>query len=244
MNTKTTILLGAVFALLLSLTTISEAQVMNDNRSLTIKQQSIITIAAFTASGDMEKLKTALIKGLDAGLTVNEIKEILIQMYAYAGFPRSLNGIHTFMTVMDERRAKGIKDEVGREAGPVPPGMDKDEYGAKVRARLAGQEVIAPPSGYQLFTPAIDTFLKEHLFADILARDILDYRSRELATIAALAGMTGTEGQLRFHLGAAMNVGLTEGQLKDFIAVLEVEVGREQADKARQVLATVLASRK
>ena len=49
-----------------------------------------IPIAAFTANGDLEKLRTALSAGLDAGLTVNEIKEILVQMYAYVGFPRSL----------------------------------------------------------------------------------------------------------------------------------------------------------
>ena len=47
------------------------------------KQQKIVTIAAFTAKGDLQKLKTALNEGLDAGLTVNEIKEILVQMYAY-----------------------------------------------------------------------------------------------------------------------------------------------------------------
>ena len=74
--------------------------------------------------------------GLDAGLTVHEIKEILVQMYAYAGFPRSLNGINTFMAVMDERHAKGIKDAMGKDASPVPADMNKDAYGAKVRARL------------------------------------------------------------------------------------------------------------
>ena len=74
----------------------------------------------------MEKLKTALNKGLDAGLTVNEIKEILIQMYAYAGFPRSLNGINTFMAVVDERQVKGIRDEMGKEARPMPVDFNKD----------------------------------------------------------------------------------------------------------------------
>ena len=39
-----------------------------------------------------------------------------------------------------------------------------------MRAKLAGQEMIPAPAGYQLFTPIIDTFLKEHLFADIFAR--------------------------------------------------------------------------
>lgn len=63
---------------------------MNTTHALSAKQRSIIPIAAFTATGDQERLRTALTEGLEAGLTVNEIKEILVQMYAYAGFPRSL----------------------------------------------------------------------------------------------------------------------------------------------------------
>ena len=213
------------------------------SEGLNNRQEGIITIAAFTAAGELQKLKTALNEGLDAGLTVNEIKEILVQMYAYAGFPRSLNGINTFMAVMEERQAKGIKHEVGKEASPVPPTINKDEYGAKIRAKLAGQEVIPPPGGYQLFTPIIDTFLKEHLFADIFARDVLDHQARELATISALAAITGTAGQLRFHLGAAMNTGLTENQLNDFISTLRTRVGRKEAETAGEVLNAVLSDR-
>jgi 4-carboxymuconolactone decarboxylase len=244
MNKKLIVILAGIFISVFSIVTISEALNMDKNQALSAKQQGIIPITAFTANGDMEKLKSALNEGLDAGLTVNEIKEILVQMYAYAGFPRSLNGIHTFMAVMDERQVEGIKDEMGKEASPLPEDMNKDEYGAKVRARLAGQDVIPSPSGFQLFTPVIDTFLKEHLFADIFARDNLDYQSRELATISALAGMTGTEGQLRFHLGAAMNTGLTEAQMRDFISVLEAKVGRTEAESAREVLTRVLKDRK
>jgi 4-carboxymuconolactone decarboxylase len=217
---------------------------MNTTHALSAKQRGIIPIAAFTANGDQERLRTALTEGLEAGLTVNEIKEVLVQMYAYAGFPRSLNGIQTFMAVMDERQAKGIKDQEGQDASPLPAGMNRDEYGAKVRATLAGQEVIPPPAGYQLFTPVIDTFLKEHLFADIFARDILDHQSRELATVAALSGMTGTRGQLQFHLGAAMNVGLTEAQMRDFISVLAARVGERESESAAEVLTAVLNGRK
>ena len=216
---------------------------MDVNQALNTKQQSIIPIAAFTANGDLDKLKTALHDGLDAGLTVNEIKEILVHLYAYTGFPRSLNGIHTFMAVMDEQRAQGIEDEIGPEASPLPADMNKDEYGAKVRAKLAGWETIPPPGGYQLFTPIIDTFLKEHLFADIFARDVLDFQSRELVTISALASMTGTAGQLWFHLGAAMNTGLTEAQMKDFISVLECRVGKKEAESAHGILWKVLGER-
>jgi 4-carboxymuconolactone decarboxylase len=236
------IILSSILVSMFSIATISEAKTMK-NEGLNAREGKIVTIAAFTANGDLQKLKTALNEGLDAGLTMNEIKEVLVQLYAYCGFPRSLNAINTFMGVLEERRQKGIKDEPGKEPSPIPSNMNKDEYGAKVRARLAGQEVIPPPSGYQLFMPVIDTFLKEHLFADIFVRDNLDYQSRELATISALASMIGTAGQLQFHLGAAMNTGLTEAQMKDFISVLKSKVGKQEADNANEILARVLSTR-
>jgi alkylhydroperoxidase/carboxymuconolactone decarboxylase family protein YurZ len=222
----------------------SEANNMEKRHALNQKQQSIIPIAAFTADGDIERLKPALDKGLDAGLTVSEIKEVLVHLYAYTGFPRSLNALSAFMGILDERKAKGIEDTVGRDASPVPSNMDKDEYGAKVRAKLAGRETDISGAGWQLFSPAIDTFLKEHLFADIFVRDVISHQDRELATIAALANMTGTAGQLRFHLGAAMNTGLTETQMKDFISVLATGVDKKKAEDADKILNTVLNNRK
>lgn len=225
--------------------TITEAKDMNKEATLDAKQKAIVTIAAFTTSGDVERLKSALNEGLDAGLTVNEVKEVLVQMYAYAGFPRSLGGIWTFMGVMDERKAKGIQDKEGRDASPLPADLDRDAYGARVRDDLAGQdEVPTAKAPYQKFSPIIDTFLKEHLFADIFARDILTFQERELATIACLANLGGAEGPLKFHFGAAMNTGLSEGQMHDFIKVLEARVGEEQAMSADKVLSEVLAGRK
>jgi 4-carboxymuconolactone decarboxylase len=243
MDKKNTAFLAVLWIFLLSFAAISEAQTMEAHQALSAKQHSIISIAAFTANGGLDKLRTALHAGLDAGLTVNEIKEILVQMYAYAGFPRSLNGIHTFMAVMDERQAKGITDAMGKEASPVPADMNKDAYGAQVRARLGGREVIPPPSGYQLFTPVIDTFLKEHLFADIFARDNLDFLSREIATVGALSSLEGVNPMLRFHMGAAMNVGLTENQAKELVALIGSEVGKKAGDNAGEVLQQVLDSR-
>ena len=215
-----------------------------ETQPLDERQKSIIAISAFTASGDLGKLKPALARGLDAGLTVNEVKEILVQLYAYTGFPRSLNGIHTFMALMEERQRSGIQDEIGKEPSPMPAELNRDRYGAETRARLGGRSTVPPPSGYQVFVPAIDSFLKEHLFADIFYRDNLDWQSRELATISALAAMSGTAGQQRFHLNAAMNMGLTEEQMRAFIAVIEAKVGAEQAHVSQDVLTSILNQRK
>ncbi|MEW6530527.1 MAG: carboxymuconolactone decarboxylase family protein [Thermodesulfobacteriota bacterium] len=242
MNRGLAVILADVLILAFIIATSLEAQTMK-SEGLNAKQATIVTIAAFTANGDLQKLKTALNDGLDAGLTVNEIKEILVQMYAYAGFPRSLNGIFTFMGVMEEREQKGIKDEPGKEASPLPANLDKDKYGEEVLKRLTGTQVAPVKSGYQLFVPAIDTFLKEHLFADIFGRDNLDIQRREIATISALASMEGVNPMLQFHLNAGMNVGLTESQLRSLISVVESRVGKKEADNANEILSKVLSSR-
>lgn len=217
---------------------------MKEKSPLNPRQQAFIPIAAFTASGELDRLSPALVKGLEAGLTINEIKESLVQLYAYTGFPRSLNAIHAFMALLDERKAQGIEDIVGKEASPVPADLDKNGYGAKVRAQLSGLSQDYSGAPYQLFAPVIDTFLKEHLFADIFARDVLTHQERELVTIAALANIQGAGGQLRYHLGAAMHSGLSEAQLHDFIAVLENQVGKDQAKSAEAILTEVLSGRK
>jgi hypothetical protein len=69
-------------------------------------------------------------------LTVNEIKEILVQMYAYAGFPRSLNGISAFIGVLEEREQKGIKDELGREPSSLPADKSSIQLGTEIQTSL------------------------------------------------------------------------------------------------------------
>ena len=232
-NTSFSVLLG-LFMLLFGTVTAEAATMTN----LSQQQKAIIPIAALTAKGDIPNLKTAFVQGLDAGLTVNEIKEVLVQMYAYAGFPRSLNGLGAFGEVLKEREDKGIKDTVGKEASPLPAGKTSLELGTAVQTQLVGAPVNVAIS------PAIDEYLKAHLFGDIFGRDVLDYQSRELATVAALASLEGVGAQLRSHSNIAMNVGLTPAQMEELVSVLADKVGKTEGGRARQALDAALASRK
>src|SRR5215203_5653981 len=195
-----------LIVLLTSFSNIMNAQTgANKDQKLELREQSIVTISALTATGDLENLRKALNGGLDSGLTVNEIKEVLAQMYAYCGFPRSLNGINTFMAVLEERKNKGIKDTQGKTATPITDAGDKYERGRKTLETLTGQPQTKPAKGFGEFSPTIDRFLKEHLFADIFDSDVLTYQERELATISALAAMTGVVPQLESHISIGMN---------------------------------------
>ena len=212
-----------------------------EEKMLNEKQKSIIPIGAFTAVGDLENLKNSLNEGLDKKLTINEIKEILVQSYAYAGFPRSLNGINTFIVVLNEREKNNIKDEIGKEASPIENNINRNEYGEKVRTSLTGSR--STPA-YAKFAPVIDDFLKEHLFADIFMRDNLDYMSRELTTISILAGLGNVNPQLAAHMNICLNLGMTENQLIEFTNVLKEKVNKEIGDNAEKVAKQVIANRK
>lgn len=208
--------------------------------SLNSKQAAIIPIAAFTANGDTEKLEIALAKGLENGLTVNEIKEILVQMYAYAGFPRSLTGLSTFMNLISKRKQDGINDPIGESPKQLPPNADRNAIGTRIQTKLVGAPVKGPLFE---FAPAIDAFLKEHLFCDIFDRGVLTDQERELATIAALAALPAPQ-QLAAHLNISINTGLTEPQLQDYIGVMNEKVGKSEADLAAKTLDQVLARKK
>lgn len=221
----------------------AKAQTMK-NVNLTAREQKIAEIAAFTATGNMDKLRKALNDGLNAGMNVNEIKEILIQMYAYAGFPRSLNGISAFMEVINDREKQGIRDETGPAPAEIPAGEDKYAVGKQNFTVLFGSPGGKPKAPYEIFAPGIEVFLKEHLFADIFSRGILSFKDREIATVSALAAMQGTSAQLRSHFNAAMNVGLSDRQAREIVSVIEINVGTQQGSTASEVLDAVLESRK
>lgn len=206
-------------------------------KALAQQQQRIVPIAAFTANGDQASLRTAIQDGLDAGLSVNEIKEAQIHLYAYVGFPRALNGLATFMTVLDERKANGIKDEIGKQPATLPSDKTSLELGKEVQTELVGRPVSGPLFD---FAPDINTFLQSHLFGDLFGRGVLDYQYRELVTISALASIEGVESQLKSHIMIATNVGLSEAQLTEMATLLGMTVGNRESIRVAQAVKQAL----
>jgi len=208
--------------------------------TLSARQQAIPLIAAFMATSDMPRLDAALNQGLDAGLTVSEAKEIMVQLYAYTGFPRSLNALGELMKVVEARKQRGIQDAPGREPGRViPTGDELLAVGKANQTRIAGAPVQGPLFD---FAPVINQYLQAHLFGDIFERDNLDWQSRELATLGALAATPGVESQLRSHMAASMRVGLTAAQLRQLIQLLAKHGDAQAAARASEALAQALAT--
>lgn len=217
-------------------TTEAESRYAEANEVLTARQQAIVAVASYTGKGDLEHLKSALTQALEAGMTINEINEVLIHAYAYCGFPRSLRAIQTFMQVVDERKADGINDPVGREASAIKDNRSRYERGRDVLAEISGTPADTPKAGYAVFAPTIERFLKEHLFADLFGRDLLTWRERELATVSILAGVGGVEPMAYGHMSICLHLGITAGQLSALLNIVETNLGKTVSKPLRKVL--------
>ena len=180
------------------------------------EQAALMTaIACNEARGDQSSLAVAIDRGLDAGLTVSQVKEALSHLYAYTGFPRSLNALGTLQRVLEQRTAAGKATEEGIEASPLPTDFDALKQGTEVQTKLSGRAF-----NYD-FCPAEDYYLKAHLFGDIFARDNLTHADRELVTVSALSGLENVMPQLQAHVRGALNMGVSEEQLRNIPVALK-----------------------
>jgi alkylhydroperoxidase/carboxymuconolactone decarboxylase family protein YurZ/quercetin dioxygenase-like cupin family protein len=182
---------------------------------LTTKELAIVDLGAAIARGEQDKLASALNRGFDAGLTLAEAKEFVGQLYAYCGFPRALNAAATLMEVWGTGNGeRGIGNGNGRWETGKGPSPFKANYNA-LRDGTANQTKLcgAPVKGALFdFHPQLDEYLKAHLFGDIFARDNLDWRTREIITIAALAARPETMPQLKAHVAIGKKNGVTDEQ--------------------------------
>ena len=210
---KFTILALAVLLVACSPKQKTETRDMNQLSFTTEQAARMSVIACDEAKGDLVALESAIHNGLEAELTVSQIKEALSQLYAYTGFPRSLNALGVLQRVIGDRQAKG-KVIMGEDASPLSEDYDALKEGTRVQTQLVGKAF-----DYE-FAPATDYYLKAHLFGDIFARDNLTYADRELVTVSALSGLEGVELQLKAHIAGARNMGVTEEQLQSIVVAL------------------------
>ena len=82
-----------------------------------------------------------------------------------------------------------------------------------------------------------------YALGDVWSRPGLDNRTRQLATVAAFAAM-GETTLMKVHVGYALNVGVSEDELKEVIYMVTVLAGFPRAIVASQALSGLFADRR
>lgn len=104
-------------------------------------------------------------------------------------------------------------------------GESRLERGRRALAEIdgqAGEKVVASLAD---IAPDFATYIIEFPFGDIYSRPGLDLRAREIATIAALTAMGNAAPQLKVHIEAGLNVGLSRSEITEVIMQMAVYAG-------------------
>ena len=188
-----------------------------NSQTLTERQKGLTACACLMAQGDLVRLEPAVRQALDNGVTINELKEAFSQLYAYTGFPRSLNALGVLSNVLENRSENWQEGKPWTRPAEWDDAHKAYELGVKNQTQLSGR-----PFDYD-FCPQDDYYLKSHLFGDIFAGDQLSTSDREIVTVAALSGLEGVAPQLAAHKAGAVNMGNSQELVDELCVWLDSE---------------------
>ena len=207
------------------------------------RDRSVSVISALTAMGRETELRQHVVGGLNHGLSVDEVDEIMVQLAPYVGLPCALAGSVVVDAVVAEREGGET-----RKAARAPL-----EEKSNAQRRVDGLEVLIGLVGQPGFdSQAIESSILEaqgdmgvlvmdYAFGEVWARPQLSRRDRSLVVISALTAINQTH-ELEIHIGAALNHGLSREEVEEVMITMVAYGGFPRAidglNLARKVFAT------
>lgn len=194
------------------------------------RDRSIVTLAALIARNQPAELAVQLERALDNGVKPREIAEIITHLAFYSGWPNAMAAVAVAKNIFARRN-------IGADQLPAgsPPPLPLNEAAEAERAARVGQQFGAA-------FPGIVQYTTDVLFLDLWLRPDLAPRDRSLVTVSALIA-SGQVAQVPYHLGRAMDNGLTEVQAAEAITHLAFYAGWPNAFSALPVAKDVFGKR-
>ena len=186
------------------------------------RDRSMITIAVLQALGRQTALRIHLGRGLDNGLTPEEISEILLHVSFYTGWPAGVDASLGFLDTMADR---------GITLGELPTAPPTE---AETPAGLSDAYAAVPRLG---------ALRNSIVYGDIWERPLLSKRDRSLITVAVNQSRYFTN-ELRLHIDRALDQhGVTPQELSEVILHIAFYAGWPPAVNAGRLLTAALEAR-
>jgi 4-carboxymuconolactone decarboxylase len=221
-----------------------------NRRGLSLKSREFATLAmVVVGSNQINSVQTHVEGALRAGATETEIKELLLQMTVYAGYPKTVTAVATAQQELADLKQRGIP-----AANPQPDLESRrqaESNEVRYRRGLEALNQISKSSGeavvnsFEDIAPDLGRYILEFSYGDIFSRPNLDLKTRELATVAALTGLstTASEQSLQVHVNGALNVGANRQEIVEVIMHMIPYVGFVKVQQAMALADTVFQER-
>lgn len=180
-------------------------------QELSPRDRSVVTVAALIARLQTSEMPYHFSLALDHGVKPGELSEIITHLAFYAGWANAMSAVSV---------AKDLFRERGVGVDQLPPAKSHllpiDEEAEK-RATMVS-------NNFGAVSPGVVQNTTDLLFRDLWLRPALSPRDRSLVTVSALIANNQT-GQVTFHLGKAMDNGLTQEHASELLTQLAFYAG-------------------
>lgn len=221
-----------------------------NRRGLSLKSREFATLAMAIVIGNQDNSVQYHIEGaMRAGATETEVKELLLQMTVYAGYPKTLAAVTVAQQALANLKQRGTP------ASSPQPDLASRRQAETNEARycrgLAALNQISKASGEAVvksfadIAPDLERYILEFSYGDVFSRPNLDLKTRELATVAALTGLNtiASELPLKVHINGALNVGANRQEIIEAIMHMIPYVGLVKVQQAMTLAETVFEER-
>ncbi len=197
---------------------------------LSPRDRSLVTLAALIARNQTIELADHLGRALDNGVTPPEISETITHLAFYTGWANAMSAVVVARQVFAARHIR--TDQIPAASGPQ---LKLDEAAEAQRATRVGEQ-------FGNIAPGLVQYTADVLFRDLWLRPGLAPRDRSLVTVSALVA-TGQVAQITYHLGRAMDNGLTRTEAGEMVTQLAFYAGWPNAFSALPVIKDVIEKR-
>lgn len=197
---------------------------------LAMRDRALVTFAALTARHETDRLADAATLALDAGVSPAELSETIAHLAFYAGWGDALAAAEATAPVFE---ARGV-------AAADLPGAEVDLLDYDEAAEAARQSHVS--GAFSSTSQGVVDNTEQLLFLDLWRRPDLAPRDRSMITVAALIA-AGQPEQMTFHLGRAMDNGLTQAEAGAMLAHLAFYAGWPKVFSALPVAKAVFEGR-
>ncbi|HEV7372684.1 carboxymuconolactone decarboxylase family protein [Arenibaculum sp.] len=204
---------------------------------LDLKTRTLCTVSSLMALGSQQdETKRHMGAYLGVGGTPRELVELVILTIAVIGFPVAINAT---ALVRDVLRSRGI------EMAAVPPVTDSGEErharGLAHLAALSGGDPERYLPDHADAAPELARWAVEFAHGEVLSRDGLEAKAKQLAVVSMLATVGDRTDALRLHLHGALARGATREEIAELLMQIGVQAGFPKMAKAAAVAEAVLA---
>ena len=202
---------------------------------LDVKSRQVATVATLAGLGNAtSQLVFHIGASLNIGVSPEEIIEVMYLTAVFAGFPAALNGLFAARTVFEQRQVRPSPAKT-----PQAGTEERRDRGRKALEATSGAAGVQVLESLRDLAPDMPEFLLEFSYGDVIARQGLEAKHKEIVMIAISAARATMRPQLIVHLKAGLRVGLTREELTELLMQMAVYAGFPAALNALDALREV-----